>query len=87
MSKTQNAKIFARSLRSLVTIYEISLKFLAFWSISYHECYKHEDIIVPTKFVFEQQDIEILKSCMYKTQKLEKLWVARSAHLQSFRHF
>ena len=31
-------------------------------NVIYHECYKHKDIIVPTKYVIDQQDIEIAKN-------------------------
>ena len=42
--KTQKYENFG----SLVIIYVISLKCLVFWSRSYHERYKHKDIIVLT---------------------------------------
>ena len=38
------------------------LKFLLFWSRPYHEYYEQEDIIVRTKYVIDQQDIEISKN-------------------------
>ena len=65
--KTQKYENFG----SLVIIYVISLKCLVFWSRSYHERYKHNDFIVPTKYVIYQQDIEVSKNCMFKTQKIE----------------
>ena len=48
-------------LGSFVIIYEF-LKCLVFWSKPYHACYKHKDIIVPAKYVIDQQDIEISKN-------------------------
>ena len=47
--KRQNAKISARSLRSLVIIYEISqVSDLFFWPMPYHEYYEQKNIIIPT---------------------------------------
>ena len=68
--RRKNGKILARSFRSLVTIYTF-LKFLVFWSTSYHECYKHKDIIVPTKYVIDQQDIEISKNSCLRRKNLK----------------
>ena len=61
--KTQNANSFG-SLAPLARNSSVNfLKFLAFWPKSYHVRYKQMDIIVPTKYVIDQQHIEILKNC------------------------
>ena len=36
-----------------------------------------KDIILPTKYVIDQQDIEILKNCMFKEGKISKFRLAR----------
>ena len=51
----------ARSLRTLVIIYKFRI-FLVFLSKSYHVRYKHIDIMVRTKYLIDQQDIEISKN-------------------------
>ena len=38
-----------------------------------------KDIIIPTKYVIDQQDIEILKSCMIQEGQICKIWLARYA--------
>ena len=42
--------------------YEIFLKCLVFSSRSYQECYIDKDISAPTKYLIDQQDIEISKN-------------------------
>jgi len=54
------------------------LKFLAFWPKSYHVRYKQMDIIVPTKYVIDQQHIEILKNCDCLKRKFEHFLLARN---------
>ena len=47
--------------------------------ITRHECkcYEHKDIIIPTKYVIDQQDIE--KNQMFKTHKYKKIRLTRFA--------
>ena len=47
--------------------------FLVFLSSSYQECYKHKDIIVPTKYVIDQEDIEISKYIVCLRRKNAKI--------------
>jgi len=54
---------------SLVIIYT----FLVLKSKSCHKCNKHEDITIPTKYVTDQQDIEILKNFTVYDAKYEIL--------------
>ena len=54
------------------------LKVLAFWPKSYHVRYKQMDIIVPTKYVIDQQHIEILKNCDCLRRKFENVLIARN---------
>ena len=35
-------------------------EFLVFWTMTYHEYYKQKDIIVPTIYVIDQQDLKEL---------------------------
>ena len=71
MFKTQKWENFG-SLAPLARNSSVNfLKLLVFWSRSYHECYKHEDIIVPKKYRIVQQVIGISKNVMFKTPKLE----------------
>ena len=49
------------------------VKFLVFSSSSYQECYKHTDIIVPTKYEIDQEDIEISKYIVCLRRKNAKI--------------
>ena len=53
--------------------YEISLKCLVFSSRSYQECYKDKDISAPTKYLIDQQDIEISKNFTCKGRNFYRL--------------
>ena len=50
------------------------LKYLVFWSRSYHKWYKRKEIIIPTKYVIDQQDIEILKNIVFLRHKNGKIF-------------
>ena len=64
--KTQKCENFG----SLLIIHEISqVSSLLINAISW--VYKQKDIIVPTKYVIDQQDIEISKNRMFKTQQCD----------------
>ena len=43
-----------------------------------------KDIILPTKYIIDQQDIEILKNCMFKDGKISKFRLARYARSKIF---
>ena len=63
MFRTQKWEIGSLARNSLYKI----LKFLVFWAKPYHEYFKQKGIIVPTQYVIDQQDIQILKNHMSKT--------------------
>ena len=73
----QNRKIYVRSLHVLARNHLLNVANIS--SLLIKVMLQKKDIILLTKYVIDQQDIEILKNCMFKEGKISKFRLARYA--------
>ena len=82
----QNTKIYVRSLHVLARNHLLNFANISCLRSNQGHIMRvtKKDIILPTKYIIDQQDNEILKNCMFKDGKISKFRLARYARSKIF---